>query len=138
MVSNIFRTEGLPGFFKGFSAAFYGAAIYGFAYFTIYKSIKNILKSRMGADTKVDMAVCYFFAALSTECLTLAVKFPFDLFKCRLQSVNTEFRYTGLKDAFTKEFARGGIYSLYKGAIPFLATQATFVTLQFSIFERFI
>lgn len=84
MIGHISRTEGIAGFAKGFSSAFYGAALYGFAYFSIYKIIKNNFRDKLGDDTKVDMAVCYFFAALSAECLTLFVKFPFDLFKCRL------------------------------------------------------
>ena len=43
--------------------------------------------------TGIDLAVVYLLAAFSTEVLTLSVKFPYDLIKCRLQSVNYVFKY---------------------------------------------
>jgi hypothetical protein len=82
MMRRIYRKEGILGFGKGFSAAFYGAAIYGFCYFTIYKMLKTYLADKFGG--KYDMAVCYLLASFTTECLTLVVKFPYDLMKCRL------------------------------------------------------
>jgi Mitochondrial carrier protein len=91
MIHKIYKKEGLVGFGKGFSAAFYGAAIYGFAYFSIYKVLKSYFKDKFG--DKVDMAICYLIASFTTEALTLIVKFPYDLIKCRLQSVNYIFKY---------------------------------------------
>ena len=82
MIKKIYKTDGLLGFGKGFSASLYGSAIYGFAYFAIYKSLKQICRDLFG--DKVDVAVCYFIAALVTETLLLSVKFPYDLVKCRL------------------------------------------------------
>lgn len=117
----------MGGFLKGFSAAFYGAAIYGFAYFSIYKILKGYFKDRF--EGKVDMAVCYLLASFTTEVLTLSVKFPYDLIKCRLQSVNYIFKYQNLPHAFKKEIKTNGVMALYKGAMPFLATYTTFVTL---------
>ncbi len=127
MIRKIYRKEGLIGFGKGISAAFYGAAIYGFFYFAIYKMLKNYLTEKFGG--KYDMALCYLLASFTTECLTLVVKFPYDLMKCRLQSVNSTFKYQNLPHAFSKEIKTNGFASLYKGSMPFLATFATFVTL---------
>ena len=127
MINKIYRKEGIIGFGKGFSAAFYGAAIYGFSYFVIYKMIKSYLAEKF--EGKVDMAVCYVLAAFVTECLTLSVKFPYDLIKCRLQSVNYVFKYQNLVHAFKKEIKKDGLKSLYRGSMPFLAMYATFVTL---------
>lgn len=82
MMQKIYRKEGIFGFGKGISAAFYGAAIYGFAYFSIYKLLKTYLADKFGG--KYDMAAVYLLASFTTECLTLCVKFPYDLMKCRL------------------------------------------------------
>ena len=136
MISKIYLKDGVQGFGKGFSACFYGAAIYGFTYFAIYKVLKGFFKDRFG--DKVDFAICYLLAAFVTESLTLVFKFPFDLIKCRLQSVNQIFKYKSLPHAFTKEITTNGIGSLYSGSLPYFATYATFVTLQFSIYERII
>ena len=91
MVSKIWRKEGLYGFGKGFSACFYGAASCGFLYFAIYKYLKGTFGSYFGDS--VDMAVCYMLASFSAETLTLLVQYPYDLIKCRLQSVNYIFKY---------------------------------------------
>jgi hypothetical protein len=40
LISHIIRTEGVRGFFKGASAAYYGSLFYGFSYFSIYKAVK--------------------------------------------------------------------------------------------------
>lgn len=122
------------GFGRGFSAAFYGGIIYGFAYFSIYKVLKGYFRDYF--DNTVDLALVYLLASFTTEVLTLSVKFPYDLIKCRLQSVNYIFKYQNLPHAFNKEVSENGVRSLYRGSMPFLATYATFVTLQFSIYER--
>jgi hypothetical protein len=40
MVRRIYAKEGLYGFSRGFSACFYGSAICGFLYFSLYKVFK--------------------------------------------------------------------------------------------------
>lgn len=87
-------------------------------------------------NTGIDLAVVYLLAAFSTEVLTLSVKFPYDLIKCRLQSVNYVFKYQNLPHAFKKEIKNNGVLSLYRGSMPFLATYASYVTLQFTLYER--
>lgn len=103
MISKIYTQDGLKGFGKGFSATFYGGIIYGFCYFTIYKMIKGYFKDHF--DGTVDLGVCYLLASFTTEVLTLSVKYPYDLFKCRLQSVNYIFKYQSLPHAFRKEIS---------------------------------
>lgn len=44
MVQKIYAKEGLYGFSKGFSACFYGSAICGFIYFSLYKLFKTQFK----------------------------------------------------------------------------------------------
>ena len=77
-------------------------------------------------------------AALSAEAMCLFLKYPFDLIKCRLQSVNYIFKYQNLVHAFRKEITTNGPKSLYEGAAPFLVTYCTFIGLQFSIYERIL
>ena len=46
MVQKIYAKEGLYGFSKGFSACFYGSAICGFVYFSLYKLFKTHFKEK--------------------------------------------------------------------------------------------
>ena len=99
------------GFGKGFSACFYGAAACGFLYFAIYKALKGIFRDLFGDG--IEMAVCYMLASFAAETLTLSIQYPYDLIKCRLQSVNYIFKYQNLPHAFKKEIKYNGLRSLY-------------------------
>ena len=111
MVNKIWRKEGLYGFGKGFSACFYGAAACGFLYFAIYKYLKGVMKDYFGDS--IDDGLIFMLAAFSAETLTLLVQYPYDLIKCRLQSVNYVFKYQNLPHAFRKEIKNNGVRSLY-------------------------
>lgn len=97
-IKNILSREGPRGFYRGFAATCYGAMVYGFCYFSAYKVIKSYLKEYFGGS--VDLAVCYLLASFTTETLTLSVKYPFDLIKCRLQSANVLYNYQSVTQAF--------------------------------------
>lgn len=134
MINKIWAKEGPIGFGKGFSACFYGATFSGFLYFCLYKKLKTLYRDQVG-DT-VDIGLVFAAAGLSAEALTIGFKYPFDLIKCRLQSVNYIFKYQNLPHAFKKEIRKNGVGALYDGVGPFLLTYCTFIALQFSIYER--
>lgn len=90
-MNHIYQKEGLIGFGKGFSAAFYGAALYGLVFFGTYKVVKGFFRDYF--DGKYDLGFCYLLASCITETISLSVKYPYDLIKCRLQSVNYVFKY---------------------------------------------
>jgi len=136
MVNKIWAKEGVYGFGKGFSACFYGAAASGFIYFSLYKFLKGTFKEIFGGV--YDMAFCYLLASFFAECTTLLVQYPYDLIKCRLQSVNYIFKYQNLPHAFRKEIKKNGLPALYNGVGPFLLTYCSFVALQFTIYEKII
>ena len=110
---------------KGFSACFYGSLTYGFMYFTVYKSLKDQLEKHFGSD----QAICYLLASFSAECFVQLWQYPFELIKCRIQSVNNEYGYRSLSHAFRKEYKTNGLTSLYKGMSPFLLTECTMVAI---------
>jgi len=71
MANKIYQKEGVIGFGRGFSAAFYGSVIYGFTYFCIYKILKTKFKDYF--DGAVDLAIVYLLASFTTEVLSLSV-----------------------------------------------------------------
>ena len=101
MVKHIYRNEGMLGFTKGFSAMFYGSIACGFIYFALYKSFKALFRDFLGED--VNIGWTYFLSAMVAEFFTLMVYYPYDLMKCRLQSMNYKFKYKNLPHAFRKE-----------------------------------
>ena len=125
-VRMIYNKEGLYGFGRGFSACFYGSIFCGFSYFFLYKTIKQKQIEYYGAEVNPTRIV--LAASVISECLTLLVHFPYDLIKCRLQSKNYIFKYKNLPHAFRKEIKNNGFFSLYQGALPFLVTYVSFIS----------
>ena len=59
------------------------------------------------------MIWCFLLASFAAEMLTLSVKYPYDLIKCRLQSVNYLFKYQNIPHAIKKEVRSNGFTALY-------------------------
>jgi hypothetical protein len=101
LVAKIWQKEGLIGFGRGFSAAFYGAVMAGFSYFFLYKLFKQKISQQFEYwNINVDMGIVCLMSSFTAELCTLLSKYPFDLVKCRLQSVNNIFKYKNLVHAF--------------------------------------
>ena len=98
LMMDIWGKEGFVGFSKGFTACCYSAAFCGFIYFSLYKTLKPVLREHMGESQ--DRAFCYLLASLLTGAITVSVGYPYDLIKCRFQSVNDVFKYKNLPHAF--------------------------------------
>ena len=136
MINKIWQKEGAVGFSKGISACFYGSTFGGFVYFYFYKTFKGSFKEYLPASC--DIGLVFAIAGLTAEAVTISLKYPFDLIKCRLQSVNYIFKYQNLPHAFRKEITNNGVRALYDGVTPFMLTYTTFIALQFSIYERIL
>ena len=111
VIKHIYRHEGVYGFFRGFSAMFYGSVFCGFIYFSLYKFFKGVFKDLYGENFNI--AWTFFTASFVAEFFTLLVYYPYDLIKCRLQSSDFQFKYKNLVHAFSKEIRQNSFLSLY-------------------------
>jgi Mitochondrial carrier protein len=127
MVRKIWASEGVVGFGRGIGAAIYGNYSCGFIYFVLYKWLKNNMPELGGFKA----LIAGFFA----ETVAILYKFPFDLVKCRLQSVNYIFKYANWSHGLSKEYKLNGVPGLYNGVFPYLLCYTTFTAMQFSIYE---
>ena len=127
MVRKIYYSEGVLGFGRGIGAAVYGNYTAGFLYFIIYKWLKTNMPELGGFKN--------LLAGMLAESSAIIIKFPFDLIKCRLQSVNYIFKYADWTHGLRVEYKKNGVKGLYSGAFPYLLTYTTFTALQFSIYE---
>lgn len=127
MVRRIYAKEGVVGFSRGIGAAMYGSYTSGFVYFIIYKWLKSNIPELGGFKN--------LLAGMIAETTAIMVKFPFDLIKCRLQSVNFIFKYSNWTHGLGVEYRKNGVRGLYSGALPYMVTYTTFTALQFSIYE---
>lgn len=130
MVRKIWASEGVVGFGRGIGAAVYGNYTAGFLYFVFYKWLKNNMSELGGFKALI--------AGFIAETTAILIKFPFDLIKCRLQSVNYIFKYSDWTHGIRKEYRLNGVTGLYSGVFPYLLTYTTFTALQFSIYEKIL
>jgi hypothetical protein len=130
MVRKIWAAEGVVGFGRGIGAAVYGNYTAGFLYFVFYKWLKNTMPELGGFKALI--------AGFVAETVAILYKFPFDLVKCRLQSVNYIFKYSDWTHGIQKEYGMNGVKGLYVGVFPYLLTYTTFTALQFSIYEKIL
>jgi len=130
MVKNIYKKEGVVGFGRGIGAAIYGNYTAGLIYFVLYKWLKNNMPELGGFKALI--------AGFIAETVTILYKFPFDLVKCRMQSVNYIFKYSDWRHGIRKEYRANGVVGLYSGVTPYLLTNTTFIALQFSIYEKIL
>lgn len=122
MVRKIFAAEGVVGFGRGIGAAVYGNYSAGFIYFVFYKWLKNNMPELRGGCKQL-------IAGFIAEATAIMFKFPFDLVKCRLQSVNYIFKYSSWSHGISKEYKTNGIPGLYNGVFPYLLTYCSFTAL---------
>ena len=120
MIRKILAEEGVRGFGRGFGAAVYGNYSVGFIYFFAYKWLKTNMPQWSGKN---------LISAAIAETVAMALKFPFDLVKCRMQSVNYIFKYANWFHGLRKEFNTNGVKGLYQGVFPFWLTYCTFIPL---------
>lgn len=139
-VANVWRREGLRGFFAGASAAVVGSAASWGLYFFFYDSYKSWAKGalEMGEDERLQAwqnGCAALAAGMSTTCFTN----PIWLIKTRLQlqdqGVPGKRPYRGMLDAARQIVAEEGIAGLYRGITPalFLAVHGL---VQFSVYEE--
>lgn len=89
MIANtrdIFKTEGINGFFRGYSATFYSSIISGFVYFYIYKHLKLFLKDKI--DNPNYLTMIYAAASWTAESFALLVYYPYELVRVRMLTMN--------------------------------------------------
>ena len=120
MVRKILAEEGVVGFARGIGAAVYGNYCGGFILVLLYKYFKMKLPESPARN---------MLAASIAEAATIVYKFPLDLVKCRIQSVNYIFKYSNWRHGLMKEFRQNGIKGLYKGVFPYFLTGTSFKAL---------
>lgn len=132
MFRDIVKYEGILSLTKGIQASFYGAIIYGFTYFYLYKQLKEKYKKYIG-DCSAKM---FMLTSCATQMIALCVFYPFDMIKVRLQTSNHIFKYKGLNNAFKRiYYQHNSIKGFYCGLRMYMCTYVSNFTLQLTIYE---
>jgi len=119
VVSSIWEDEGLAGFFKGVTGAYWGASE-SCINFLMYEKLKTIL-SRYRASSEPSKAGLFVSAGISKLVASLAT-YPHEVAKTRLreQAVNGCYKYTGMVSTLKSVAVEEGWKGLYGGVLAHL------------------
>ena len=143
---DIFRTEGLKGFFAGFGATAVRDAPYAGLYVLFYEQSKRKLSSlatkieeKSGASTKLSSSTSAginFISGVAAAGLGTTFTNPFDAIKTRIQLMPD--RYGNMVHAAKKMLAEEGTRSLFDGLGIRIARKAMSSALAWTVYEELI
>ncbi|KAI8923444.1 mitochondrial carrier domain-containing protein [Entophlyctis helioformis] len=129
---SIMRTEGIPGFFRGFGATALRDAPYAGIYVVFYENFKTLLGEVTSAPTPVITMAAGIFGGFSA---TLATQ-PFDMVKTRMQLKPSE--YSGLIGSFVTIAKREGARGFFSGILPRLLRKSLSSAISWTVYEEVV
>lgn len=144
-VTHIYRTEGVPGFYRGLVPALFGVS-HGALQFMAYDRLK-VLRSHATKDSSslgvghenktrklnnVDFLALSSLSKLFAGCAT----YPYQVIRSRLQTYDAPLMYRGATDAIMQVWAREGISGFYKGLGPNLLRVLPSTWVTFLVYEN--
>jgi hypothetical protein len=143
---DIFRVEGMKGFFAGFGATAVRDAPYAGLYVLFYEQSKRRLsklatkiEESSGASIKLSTSTSAginFISGVSAACLGTTFTNPFDAIKTRIQLM--PHRYVNMVQAAKKMLAEEGTRSLFDGLGIRIARKAISSALAWTVYEELI
>ncbi|KAJ6023252.1 hypothetical protein N7499_008576 [Penicillium canescens] len=143
-IKQIYRTEGIPGFYRGLVPALFGVS-HGALQFMAYEQLKLIRSGTMNTEVSFDggrgaeraLGNFDFFAISSlSKVFAGSVTYPYQVIRSRLQTYEAHRIYRGAIDVISQIWTREGAAGFYKGLGPnlFRVLPSTWVT--FLVYEN--
>ncbi|KAJ8766402.1 hypothetical protein K2173_022461 [Erythroxylum novogranatense] len=135
---DIFREEGLPGFWRGNVPALLMVMPYTSIQFVVLQKLKTFLagSSKKEDHEKLSRYVSYVSGSLA-GCMATLGSYPFDLVRTILASQGEPKVYPTMRSAFADIIGTRGIRGLYSGLSPTLVEIVPYAGLQFGTYDMF-
>ena len=131
----IFRSEGLRGFYKGLVPSLFGVS-QGALQFMAYEKLKI---SRRGGKTQQQRdlrTVDFLLLSGLAKIFAAVVSYPYQVIRARLQIYDAGKAYKGSRDVVTKVWRHEGIKGFYKGLAPNLLRVMPSTWVTFLVYEK--
>ncbi|KAK9766862.1 Pyrimidine nucleotide transporter, mitochondrial [Basidiobolus ranarum] len=145
-VSQVIKTEGVRGLYRGVSASYLGVAE-GTLQWVVYEKFKSLIherrRMRYGSDygtvnrTSIDWLE-YFAAAGTAKLLAALVTYPHEVIRTRMRqgpSENGLHKYTGLRQCLSLILKEEGFLALYSGMTAHLMRTVPNAAIMFFCYE---
>ncbi|XP_044484279.1 mitochondrial thiamine diphosphate carrier 2-like isoform X2 [Mangifera indica] len=135
---DIFREEGLPGFWRGNVPALLMVMPYTAIQFTVLHKLKTLAAGSSKAENHINLSpyLSYLSGALA-GCAATIGSYPFDLVRTILASQGEPKVYPTMRSAFVDIVRTRGFRGLYAGLSPTLVEIAPYAGLQFGTYDTF-
>lgn len=128
----IFRSEGLHGFYRGLLPSLFGVS-HGALQFMIYEELKISRRRRKQRDlSSSDFIILSGLAKVSAGSIT----YPYQVVRARLQMYDSGKIYNGAKDVIMKIWRQEGMKGFYKGLAPNLLRVLPSTWVTFLVYEK--
>ncbi|KAI6013547.1 mitochondrial carrier protein RIM2 [Pisolithus marmoratus] len=135
MTRQIFREEGIRGYYKGLSASYLGVTE-GTIQWVLYERLKRLSASAEGRGGVADW-FGMLGSAGTAKCVASLITYPHEVLRTRLRQprVNGVLKYTGLWQTLRTVIAEEGARSLYGGLSAHLMRVVPNAAVMYSIYE---
>jgi solute carrier family 25 (mitochondrial folate transporter), member 32 len=139
----IFRTDGLPGFYRGLIPSLFGVS-HGALQFMAYEQLKKwraestrITTDRSSLDSSRALTNTDFILlpALS-KTFAGSITYPYQVVRSRLQTYDAEEMYRGTLDVMRQVWRKEGMGGFYKGLGPNLLRVLPSTCVTFLVYEN--
>ena len=134
----IYKQEGIKGFYSGVVATALRDAPFAGIYFTIYVKSKRYIEEKRG---NMHVLLKTFVSGMAGGVVATLITNPFDIIRARMQYgffvVDEKKRYRTVTDGFRKIYTNEGMTGFLKGLTPRLIRKPLSNSLTFVVFEAF-
>eukprot|EP00355_Strombidium_rassoulzadegani_P010708 CAMPEP_0168621744 /NCGR_PEP_ID=MMETSP0449_2-20121227/7870_1 /TAXON_ID=1082188 /ORGANISM="Strombidium rassoulzadegani, Strain ras09" /LENGTH=249 /DNA_ID=CAMNT_0008662909 /DNA_START=574 /DNA_END=1319 /DNA_ORIENTATION=+ len=137
-MQQVYKHYGPYGIYRGFRTSYYSATTGAFAFFIVYKGMKQKMREYFQPATQQQCSLIYLVASVCAEAISMFIYYPYEILKVRMITKNDTFGYKSIPDAFHKIFKSEGVRGWYKGYPYFLVNFVLSNTIQLVIYETYM
>nr|GME01177.1 mitochondrial thiamine diphosphate carrier 2-like [Ipomoea batatas] len=133
---DIFREEGLPGYWRGNVPALLMVMPYTAIQFTVLHKLKTLVSGSSKSEDHMNLSpLVSFTSGALAGCAATVGSYPFDLLRTILASQGEPKVYPNMRSAFVDILRSRGIRGLYSGLSPTLIEIIPYAGLQFGTYD---
>ncbi|RAL48226.1 unnamed protein product [Cuscuta campestris] len=135
---DIFREEGLRGYWRGNVPALLMVMPYTAIQFSVLHKLKTIASGSSKSEDHINLSpIISFVSGALAGCAATIGSYPFDLLRTVLASQGEPKVYQNMRSAFVDILRSRGIQGLYSGLSPTLVEIIPYAGLQFGTYDMF-
>lgn len=135
---DIFKEEGLPGFWRGNVPALLMVMPYTAIQFTVLHKLKTLAAGSSKAEYIIHLSpYLSYISGAAAGCAATVGSYPFDLVRTLLASQGEPKVHPNMRSAFVDIFKNRGFRGLYAGLSPTLVEIIPYAGLQFGTYDTF-